>query len=125
MSYSLNIREEEGLLRVDVTGDRTQGNLIDNVIAACKEVVQACKESGLSRILVISSATGEYPAFDAYEINANLQELGVQRGWKIAFVNLDLDSYTDMQFAETVAVNWGFFARVFNKEEEAHKWLSD
>ena len=124
MSYDLNIQEEEGLLRVDVAGDRTQGNLVDNAIAACKVAVQACNERGLSRILVISSATGEYPALDAYEINSKLQECGVQRGWKIAFVNLDLDSFPDMQFAETVAVNWGFFGRVFNNEEDARMWLS-
>lgn len=60
---------------------------------------------------------------DAYEINSTLAAAGVQRHWKIGFVNLDKASFEDVKFGETVAANRGFNIGVFNKEDVARKWL--
>ncbi len=60
---------------------------------------------------------------DAYQLNSVLDECGVRRAWKIAYVVLDKDSYEVLKFSETVAVNRGFIGRVFQDEVKAFNWL--
>ena len=124
MAYKLNFLEEDGVLVVEISGERPKDNLTRSAKEAWCEVARVARHKNLKRILVISSATGDYPTMDAYKINSTLDECGVQRGWKIAFVNLDPNSFQDIKFAETVAVNRGFDVGVFNNQDKARKWLS-
>lgn len=124
MAYELNFQAEGSILRVDISGDRTKGDLTSSAKEAWREVARVARDKNLRRILVISRATGNYPTLSAFQINSTLEDCGVQRGWVIAFVNIDPDSYQDIKFAETVAVNRGFTVKVFNNTDKARMWLS-
>lgn len=123
MPYELHFEVADKLLRVEIRGDRTDGDLSVNARAAWNRIAAVCSEHNLSRILVVSHATGKYSTFNAYEINSALAECGIQRTWKIAFVNLDKESYQDIEFGETVAVNLGFQVKIFPTEDAARAWL--
>ena len=123
MSYNLKLDIEDRLLRVQIEGDRTEGDLVGNAKAAWTEIAGICSNSNLDRILVVSHASGKYPPFDAFKINSTLAECGVQRSWRIAFVNLDKNSYEEIEFGETIAVNRGFAVKIFPNEEAARTWL--
>ena len=125
MAYSLDFQLKSEFLRVEISGDRTEGDLVTGARAAWTKVAATCRENNLSRILLVSSATGTYNTADGYDINSTLEECGVEKTWKIAFVNLDADSYHDIQFGETVAVNRGYWLRLFSTENDAMAWLLD
>lgn len=124
MAYQFTFEEHEGVVKVIVTGERISGEKIKLAEEAWEKVAQFCMHKGLSRILIISQVTGNLPPLDAYQISTNLENLGLRKNWKIAFVNQDLESLTDIQFAEIVAQNRGINARMFNQEAEAWTWIS-
>jgi hypothetical protein len=123
VSYRLSFQVEAELLRVEVWGDRGEGDLVADARGVWTSVATVCGERDLSRILLISHATGDYPIGNGYRINSTLQECGVQRSWRVAFVNLDRRSFRDVKFGETVARNRGFSVKVFSNEDEARAWL--
>ena len=107
MPYQISHTVQENVLRVEVTGERSRETLVESAQNAWSRIAQTCTEAGLTKIMIISSATGSYPTLEAYEINTNLSALGVKRGWKIAFVSLDPDSIENIRFGATFAVNRG------------------
>ena len=123
MSYQIQFEITNELLHVEILGNRSEGDLSSNARAAWSQIAEVCNNNKLSRILVISHATGKYRTFNAYEINSALEECGIQKSWKIAFVNLDRESYEDIKFGETVAANRGFQLRVFPTEKAGRAWL--
>ena len=123
MSYDLKFAVEDKLLRVEIQGNRDDGDLVSNAKAAWSKVATVCSENNLSRILIVSHAQGDYSTFKAYKINSTLAECGVRPSWKIAFVNVDKDSYQGIEFGETVAVNFGFTIKIFSTEDAARAWL--
>ncbi len=123
MAYKLNFQDEDEVLLVEISGEREKKELIQSAKEAWREIAGVSREKKLVKLLVLSRATGKYPALDAFLINSSLAECGVQRVWKIAFVTLDQASFQDVKFAETVAVNRGFNLGVFNNEDSARKWL--
>ena len=123
MAYKLNFQDEGGVLLVEISGEREKEELVKSAREAWREIASKTFEAKVIKILVISSATGKYPALDAFLINSRLDECGLHRDWKIAFVNLDRASYQDIKFAETVAVNRGFDLGIFKDEFSARRWL--
>jgi hypothetical protein len=123
VAYKLNFQDEDGVLLVEISGEREKKELTSSAMEAWREISRVTSKKKLVKLLVISSATGKYPALDAFLINSSLDECGVHRGWKIAFVNLDKASFQDVKFAETVAVNRGFNIGVFSNVDNARKWL--
>ena len=81
MSYNLQFQVERDLLRVEISGDRTEGDLVADAKTAWTKVATVCRENNLSRILLVSSATGKYAALNGYDINSTLAEYGVQKTW--------------------------------------------
>ena len=123
MSLEISIQEFPEYIRVEVSGVRTSGKEKDDAIMLWRRVVEACRESGLARILVISNVTGRIPTLEAYEVAGHPEEFGWNREYKLALVDLDDESRQDNLFAENVAVNRGFHVKVFDNEKEAEIWL--
>ena len=125
MAYDLDIDINGDILRVEIFGERSRDpeQLKQDSHAAWREIAQVTSENRLEKLLVVSHAKGDYSALKAYEINSTLDACGVQRGWTIAFANLDENSFEDVRFAETVAVNRGFKVGVFQSEDRALSWL--
>lgn len=123
MQYELKFEVEGEILFVEIFGERPKKQLEETSKDAWRTVAKVASEKNLKKLLILSHVTGDYPTFDAYKINSTLEECGVQRGWLIAFVNLDSTSYQEIKFAETVAVNRGFKIEVFSNQENARDWL--
>lgn len=123
MAYRLNFHYEDTLLVIEISGKREISELTSHAKAAWRKIATVSQAKQCKNLLVISNASGKYPALEALLINSSLDQCGVQRAWKIAFVNLDRDSFQDVKFAETVAVNRGFNLGVFRSEDVARHWL--
>ncbi len=124
MSYSLEFQVDGDLLCVHATGDRDSDNPGAAAQEAWARIAQKCEETGLARVLIISRVTGRYPTLDTYETMSTLDQYGISRDWKIAYVNSDPDCRQDLMFMMAVADNRGFLVRLFGEEDEARKWLS-
>lgn len=125
LPYRLEFEEEDDLLVVRVWGDRAAGDAAANARATWEQLAAACRDRGRSRVLVFSWVTGRYSTFDAFDANASLEQQGIERWWKIAFVNLDPPSQYALRFAETVLLNRGFNVRLFSDETAARAWLKN
>lgn len=123
MPYDLVFSEEDGILRVDATGDRTKVNTAESGRAAWRAVAKECTARGLTHVLIVSRITGRYRIADVYDVNSAIAEAGIQPGWKIAYVNLDPPSYKPTQFGEMVAVNRFVQVKLFDNERDAREWL--
>ncbi len=123
MTYKLDFTVEGNVLKVEIFGERPKDKLNQASEEAWKEIVEVTREKSIDKLLIISHATGDYPTLNAYQINSALAEYGVQKGWKIAFVNLDKKSFEQVKFSETVAVNRGFWVGIFDNEDDARSWL--
>ena len=124
MFYELKIETEGDILSVELFGERPPKEQLNQASReAWCEISRQARDRGCSKLLIMSHARGDYPTTNAYEINSTLEACGVQRDWRIAFINTDAKSYTDIKFAETVAVNRRFNVRVFQNVDDARTWL--
>lgn len=123
MSHAIDFHPQKGYLRAELSGDRTGGNPVQDTKRAWCEIATTCQELGYDRQMVIARLTGELPTMSMYEINSTFNENGLQRNWKIAVAYLDEDTFAETQFAETVAVNRGYHAKVLDNERNAVAWL--
>lgn len=124
MPYALTFQERDGYLRVEGRGDRATEDPARSGRVVVDRVLRKCRESGYTRIMLVSHLTGHYPPFANFQVVSALEELGVPKAWKMAYVNLDPKSRQALQFSETMAARKGFQARVFDNEQEAHDWLN-
>lgn len=123
MAYILEFRVDGNVLCVHATGDRSS----ENPLAAAKDlwvqVALECEETGISRVLLLSEINGRFPTCACYETISSLDECGVSRAWKIAYVNDDERWRGDLMFMAALAAYQGFFVQLFESEAEARKWL--
>lgn len=124
MSYALTFQERDGYLRVEGRGHRAKDDPVKSGRAIVDRVAMKCRESGYSRIMLVSHLTGAYPPFANFQVVSALEQLAIPKEWKMAYVNLDPKSHKAVLFSETVAVKKGFQARVFDNEQEAYNWLN-
>ena len=123
MPYNVILREEQDHIRVEVSGDRNRGKEVDDAISVWSQVAQICHEKNVYRILAISKLTGRLPILAAFEIAKSPEEFGWSRSFKLAFVDLNEESRQVNLFAETVAVNRGYWIKVFDNELDAKVWM--
>lgn len=124
MAYQLEFEVEGDVLCVRATGDREADSPARSAQDAWSRVAQKCRETGLARVLILSKVTGRYPTLDTYETMSTLDQYGVSKDWKIAYVNSDPECRQDLMFMMAVADNRGYLVRLFGDEDEARKWLT-
>ena len=107
------------ILCVHAMGDRDSDNPGAAAQDAWTRVAGKCRERGLSRVLIISEVRGRYPTLDTNETMSTLDQYGIARDWKIAYVNSDPECREDLMFMMAVADNKGFLVRLFNEESAA------
>jgi hypothetical protein len=121
--YEVAIQEKEDRVRAGVSGSRKPGAEFADSQGAWRQIFDACRTTGIPRAMVVADINGPLPTLPAYKIGTSLEASGGNRSIRIAYVELDEASRQDVHFAEIVAVNQGFSARVFETEEEARNWL--
>lgn len=124
MPYTITFLEQNDYLRVEVSGDRSTGDPAKSGRSAVDQIVEKCRASDYTHILIISHLVGDYPPFANYQVVSAMAEQAIPEAWKVAYVNLDPNSHKAVQFSETMASRKGFRARLFDNERDAIDWLN-
>lgn len=125
MGYETNIKEFPDYVRVHVIGKRSPGHSVANADRVGNMIVAFCKDKGINNILLVLELAGRLGPLDSLEMVNHLPEYGFHHGLKLAYVNLNAESYRDSLFTETVAVNRSYSFKVFDNEQKAREWLLD
>ncbi len=122
MPYELTITLEENYIRVHLTGELNYRDQIEH----WKEIVAACQKNNCYKILGSQYLTTEENLVDAYEYCRILREAGITDKHKIAWADLNFDTFERTKFIETILIEeGGFSAKLFQDVEEAKEWLLD
>jgi hypothetical protein len=87
------------------------------------ETVDACEANDCFRILGVSSTTKPLEALEGYDHARLFRDLGIDRRYKIAWVENNADAQDIINFIETVLYNRGLPGKVFEDVDEARAWL--
>lgn len=123
MPYNVEIQVFANHLRIGVSGDREAGDAVADASMVGQQIVAQCRDTGINNILLVLKLAGHASAIDVYKIITESQQYGWNHEMKAAFVDLNAESLSDVQFAETVAVNRAYRVRVFDNEDGATDWL--
>ena len=123
MAYDSHITEFPGYVRVHVCGQRAPGQSVADADHVGKMVVEYCKDNDIDRILLVLELEGRLGPLDAVGIVTHSPDYGWHHGLRLAFVDLNAESYRDSLFTETVAVNRSYSMKVFDNEQDAREWL--
>ena len=95
---------------------------LKTVLEQWKQIAEQCHQEGYRKVLIHKKADGLMSFSDNHRFGQELPKLGFV-GIKIAFVDRQITRSMMNQFAETVAINHGIGAKVFNDIDEAEAWL--
>ena len=123
MAYETNITEFPGYLRVHVCGERAPGHSVTNADRVGKMIVEYCRDNDIDRIMLVLELGGRLGPLDAVGIVTHAPDYGFHHGLRLAFVDLNTESFPDNLFTETVAVNRSYSMKVFDNEQNAREWL--
>jgi hypothetical protein len=122
MSYELNFDHTRGWLHAVVRGRNTP----ENVVGYLEAILRECQASGLVDVLIEEHLEGpRLGTIDVFEIASRQDKPWPGTLRSIAYVDVNRDPGTLMQFAEDVAVNRGVPVRTFLSVAAAEKWLRD
>ncbi len=124
MGFHLTIERADGYLRFEVAGERVPGELTEQMLGVWMRVAEACRESGVERVIGINRLTGPVPTLEVFQIGQQVPRILGPTVRKLAFVVLGgEDAVRANLFFENVAVNRGLSGRVFDDESQALEWL--
>ena len=125
MPIRLKLKIEDGFIRADFKGRRTEGKELQETKNAWIEVAQACRENNVFKILAIMQVEGKLPFDAAYKLARSVSEIGFTRDHKLAVIASKARILLNIRFSETIFRNRGYEVRIFKSERPAKKWLLD
>lgn len=123
MSYDAEYQVLDNHIRIEVSGRRTPGLVAADSAAVMRRTIELFNETGITNCLCILRLEGPLSALDAFEIVTTSEDIGWQRNYRVAFVELNAEALEDTRFTEIVAGNRAFPVRVFDNEADAREWL--
>lgn len=125
MPYDVNIAETEGVLRVEVKGERSADTekAIGDISSVWRRVGRECLTRHIDRVLAVFELTGPFSIVGAYRVASQPEKFEFDSKTRIAIADLDDESFRNNKFSETVAVNRGWQIKVFDNERDALEWL--
>ena len=86
-------------------------------------ITEACDEHDCYKVLGIADTTSPMPALEGYQHADLFRKLGIDRNYRIAWVELNQEAKAATYFVETVLFNRGLPGRLFDSVTEATDWL--
>lgn len=123
MPVELNHQIENRYLKVELYGERTEGNEAEEGIGIWKKTTDLCEALKLNRILVHSKIEGRLPPTDIFEIAEAIDKYSWEKEFKIAGVASNQMEHANLKFIENCASLLNFTIKIFTSETEAKKWL--
>lgn len=123
MPYEMLIQLRQDWIRVVATGERLPGKEEDEVDVIWRPVANVCHAEEINLILAIYDVVGPLPAPPASAITNAPKTIGWSRHFKLALVDLDIESRQALLLVEELAVSHGYQFRVFDNELKAKAWL--
>ena len=122
MNPEIQIAKDKGYLKVQVRGrDSREASL-----EMFRRIVAACDEHNCLYALVEAHLINQTGVMVNYDMPQIIEEAGVTRKHRIAWVDLNQESYNMNYFAETVLHNRGYtMIRLFKTIEDGKVWLLD
>lgn len=87
------------------------------------EIALKCEQHDCYNVLGIANTSTPVEAVDGYDLPALFRDLGIGPHYRIAWVELNEDSRSVIEFVATVLANRGLPGRLFDTEAEARQWL--
>lgn len=119
MQNKLEVRFEGNHVLVIADGDKDY-RFIDKM---WREVAAVCEEKSCFNVLGLANSSTPAEAVEGYETAALFHELHIDRRYRIAWVEMNEESRSIVEFVQTVLANRGLPGRVFDTEAEAREWL--
>ena len=101
------------------------GKNLKHATAIWKEVVNVCREHNCYHVLCVSNSKRPMRIIDAYDHAELFQSLGIDKHFRVAWVELAEEAEESTKFITIVLSNRGLPGQVFGTEEEARRWLLD
>ncbi len=122
MNPEIQITEDKGYLKVQVHGrDSREASL-----EILRRIVAACDEHNCLYVLVKAHIINKTGVMDNYDMPQIIEEAGVTRKHRIAWVDPNPETYNISYFAETVLHNRGYInVRLFRTVADGKGWLRD
>lgn len=86
-------------------------------------VQKQCVQNSCYRVLGIAHTVSPVSTTEGYEHAGLFRQLGIDRKYRIAWVELNPEALDTVLFIETVLFNRGYSARAFSTISEAREWL--
>jgi hypothetical protein len=125
MAYDYKIEDKQQYIRVEMSGERTPNNEIEDVVPIWANVTDLCHKKNINKVLGILNLTGDVPIVGSYYIVKLAESFGWGRNLRVALVEPHKEPDQTNAFTETVAVNRGYQLKVFGSEQDALAWLLD
>lgn len=87
------------------------------------EIALKCEQHDCYNVLGIANTSTPVEAVDGYDLPAIFRDLGIGPHYRIAWVEMNEDSRSVVEFISTVLSNRGLPGRLFDTEAEARQWL--
>ena len=123
MEHKLIMEEKRDYIRCVISGERRQGNILEQITPIWSQVVTLCKEKEIFKILAIFKLKGQITVLDSVDVVSNSEKFNWDKRIALALVETNIDSRKGNLFTEIYAVNRGYRMKVFENEESALKWL--
>lgn len=115
--YILNIKDD--YLQVHSNGVKT----LEFATTLWTEVARVCQSQNIHRVLGIALTSDPLKIEDAKGLVPLFKELGLDKEYKIAWVELNPEYYDACLFAESLLFSNGVNAKFFYEVERARNWL--
>jgi len=120
--YEVFFTEEGNFTKVVVSGERKLHQDIDGAMAWFK-IAQYCDDHQTKKLLVVSKLTGSISQMSSYDVSRSLEQFGVKRHIKIAFVDSLNESFNANSFSVKFTKKNGYDIELFAEETNAISWL--
>ncbi len=120
--YEVYFTEESSFTKVIVNGERKSQQDIDGAMAWFK-IAQYCDDNETKKLLIISKLTGSISRMSSYDVSRSLEQFGVKKHIKIAFIDTLTESFNANSFSVKFTKKNGYDIELFDDENAAISWL--
>ncbi len=113
------IKPMEGFIQVHSNGNKD----IQFATRLWSKIAANCRSMNCFNVLGIAYTTSPPEAIEAYQYGDLFEKLGIDKNYRIAWVELNPLTYNTSYFVETVLLNRDLNVRLFHNIEQAQNWL--